>query len=1310
MNRSLCRGVGRLVLCTLVLLLAPSLGTASEAVPRWQQIFHPAANGTTGSAPLAARELADGTVLVVTQTFQTVHYNHDGTIVSLRQLALDPPRSRPGRSGVVQGPEAGLFGTLNARAVIDGFGVVVLARVAELNYYPIDTGDIEIAKFDGLTGAALWPAPIFFHAGVAQVPTGVFVDRSGGVILTSVAPGNLKHFTLKYDGHTGAVLWGPQIIDNTAFPLFTSTSSIDLVGNVIVSLPTNFPAADISTIAYSGANGSVLWGPVLYNDADAVFPLASLIDTENNYVVIGSSSTQFVTLKYNASSGALLWGPSRLPLPAGASNAAAQSVVADSLNNVFVSGQYLVPGNLRKCITQKLSGATGAALWTGTPVDGGGSNTPLRSAVAANGDVIVGAFFEVASEQSLHFWCQRGSDGTALWGPTEFGPTGPQGSDPPTLFVGSNGRIFTSEIVAPYSPDAALSSGEIDAASGIIAWGPTGAVFPHQYLTLFVDLAAGPDGNPVVTGGTRGPLLGTVTLKYDRATGVLLWGPVTYESVLSSSFPQQVVVDSNNDVFVFGSVSFADSSFADFVLKYSGSTGALLWGPTLLNGQGEPIRVALDPSGNALVLTWQPDLVVGNTHTALTKISGATGSVLWGPVIYESTPGASDLARALALDPSGNAFIVGINDQWFVLKYSNATGGLLWAVQTLQGYPNAVAADAAGDVAVTGGDIFGAINTVKYSGATGAVVWGPFAIASGQGDAVAIAPNGDVIASAEFVQSFGNSDFLTIRYKSSDGSVVWGPVLTDGEGHGNDIVNPLGLAFDAAGNVVLGGYSQTIGRNYDISLVKYAGATGATLWGPVYLGGPDNEKLAGFEVEGNSIAVGATSQGGMLTAVFDEALGIQTAIPSLPPATCGQAYSFPFVAQNGTTPYTWSLVSGGIPAGLTLSSTGNLAGAATEQGTFTFIVRVTDSSLAHVDRGFTLVVGEDRGFNEISVALLAPCQFQLSVPPPFPGNWTSYLWLPGGETTPTIDVAPIETTTYGVVVGDESGCLLHLEITFPGEALQEPSCLAPAVASITPSSGPSAGGTPVTIAGGNFEPGAQLAIGGQTVGATVVDPAQIAATTPALAPGTLNNIVVVNPDSGNAVLLRGFFADFLDVPPSNIFHDSVERLFRHGVTAGCDAGTYCPDAHTTRAQMAVFLLKSLLGASYQPPPATGGIFIDVFPGVFAADWIEDLYSRGITGGCVASPLTYCPDADVTRAQMAVFLLKTLLGAGYQPPAATGTVFGDVPANAFAAAWIEDLYHRGLTAGCSASPPLFCPDAPVTRGEMAAFLVRTFGLQ
>ena len=78
--------------------------------------------------------------------------------------------------------------------------------------------------------------------------------------------------------------------------------------------------------------------------------------------------------------------------------------------------------------------------------------------------------------------------------------------------------------------------------------------------------------------------------------------------------------------------------------------------------------------------------------------------------------------------------------------------------------------------------------------------------------------------------------------------------------------------------------------------------------------------------------------------------------------------------------------------------------------------------------------------------------------------------------------------------------------------------------------------------------------------------------------------------------------------------------------------------------------------------------------------------------------------------MAVFLLNTAYGPGYAPPPETGTVFDDVPVGVFAVGWIEDLVSRGITAGCSAAPPLYCPAASITRGQMATFVVKAFNLQ
>ena len=54
-------------------------------------------------------------------------------------------------------------------------------------------------------------------------------------------------------------------------------------------------------------------------------------------------------------------------------------------------------------------------------------------------------------------------------------------------------------------------------------------------------------------------------------------------------------------------------------------------------------------------------------------------------------------------------------------------------------------------------------------------------------------------------------------------------------------------------------------------------------------------------------------------------------------------------------------------------------------------------------------------------------------------------------------------------------------------------------------------------------------------------------------------------------------------------------------------------------------------------------------------------------------------------------------------------FNDVPPNHIFFQFIEALAASGITAGCSAAPPLYCPDNPVTRGQMAAFFAKALGL-
>lgn len=182
---------------------------------------------------------------------------------------------------------------------------------------------------------------------------------------------------------------------------------------------------------------------------------------------------------------------------------------------------------------------------------------------------------------------------------------------------------------------------------------------------------------------------------------------------------------------------------------------------------------------------------------------------------------------------------------------------------------------------------------------------------------------------------------------------------------------------------------------------------------------------------------------------------------------------------------------------------------------------------------------------------------------------------------------------------------------------------------------------------------------------------------------------------------------FEDVPRNAFGWSHIESIAAAGITGGCSVTplNYCPNNQVTRAQMAVFLLRGINGSSYAPPAASGTVFFDVPSNAFAAAWIEQFSATGITGGCGGG--NYCPDGLVTRGQMAVFLLRAKYGSSYIPPAATGTMFSDVPSSNIFVAWIERLAVEGITGGCGVG--LYCPDAPVTRAQMAIFIQRTFSL-
>jgi hypothetical protein len=120
----------------------------------------------------------------------------------------------------------------------------------------------------------------------------------------------------------------------------------------------------------------------------------------------------------------------------------------------------------------------------------------------------------------------------------------------------------------------------------------------------------------------------------------------------------------------------------------------------------------------------------------------------------------------------------------------------------------------------------------------------------------------------------------------------------------------------------------------------------------------------------------------------------------------------------------------------------------------------------------------------------------------------------------------------------------------------------------------------------------------------------------------------------------GRISVFTDVPSDAFAAAWIEQMVlpKASPRAAAMAITVPTALSQLRAQMAVFLLRAKYGSAYSPPVATGTVFTDVPSNGFAAAWIEQLVTEGVTSGCGGG--NYCPNNAVTRAQMAVFLQRT----------------------------------------------------------------------
>jgi len=227
---------------------------------------------------------------------------------------------------------------------------------------------------------------------------------------------------------------------------------------------------------------------------------------------------------------------------------------------------------------------------------------------------------------------------------------------------------------------------------------------------------------------------------------------------------------------------------------------------------------------------------------------------------------------------------------------------------------------------------------------------------------------------------------------------------------------------------------------------------------------------------------------------------------------------------------------------------------------------------------------------------------------------------------------------------------------------------------------------------------------GTLTSAEVYTPAGVAPAPPAPSPAPVPSSP---PAPAPAPAPPGAAPIFADVPSGYWAYDQITRFAQRGITTGCDTGLYCPERGVTRAEMTVFLDRTLGQGQLTPATPT---FADVPTNYWAYGYIERLAALGVTTGCGTDGQGhrfYCPERGVSRAEMATFIDRALGQAQATPATPT---FADVPSGYPAYHYIEAFAGRGITTGCGTDDQgrrVYCPERGVTRAEMAVFIIRAF---
>jgi len=478
-----------------------------------------------------------------------------------------------------------------------------------------------------------------------------------------------------------------------------------------------------------------------------------------------------------------------------------------------------------------------------------------------------------------------------------------------------------------------------------------------------------------------------------------------------------MALDNSGNVYVTGASWGGTSKYDIVTIKYN-SSGVQLWvrsynGPA--DSVDRPAAIAVDALGNVYVTGYTTVYFAGTTGTSGMRTDYVTikyssdGTQLW-TALYDGPVHYFDYGKALAVDNIGNVYVTGQSWQggtgydYVTIKYDES-GSVAW----LRGYNyngnydygTNVLVDNSGNVYVTGNSMKQNNNvsqdyaTLKYNSA-GVQQWVQRYDGSGSGldhaAAMTLDRWGNVIVTGD---SWGGSvyDIATVKYSPS-GSVLWIQRYAGS-------ANASGIAADQLGNIYVAG-RRTIAGNDDYLTLQYNSA-GIQQWVRTYNGPANSTDIArSIALDGSaSVYVTGESSGGVAP---------------------GTGYDFATVKYSSSGIQQWVQrynSSGGnydYAVGVKVNECGTriyTSGYSYTPGqNYNYAVVQYVQCAAKVNAGNDVTIYLGYGNQSATLTANAACGTEPYL----------YLWSTS-ETTQSITVSPLETTSYYVTVTDAEGCI-----------------------------------------------------------------------------------------------------------------------------------------------------------------------------------------------------------------------------------------------------------------------------------------------